>query len=108
MAKPQPQSTWLPRWRCNNQRTLLIDLDPQANSTLTFVNPGDVDGSIYDILTGDKKKLAEVVKPTRWMNLSLVPSRISLAKLEAQLVGQFDAPFRLKDAIASLPRMTLT
>ncbi len=84
----------------HNQRTLLIDLDPQANSTLTFVNPGDVDGSIYDILTGDRKKLAEVVKPTRWMNLSLVPSRISLAKLEAQLVGQFDAPFRLKDAIA--------
>jgi chromosome partitioning protein len=84
----------------HNQRTLLIDLDPQANSTLTFINPADVDGTIYDVLAGDKRKLPEVVKPTRWMNLSLVPSRISLAKLEAQLVGQFDAPFRLKDAIA--------
>src|SRR5579859_1301434 len=84
----------------HNQRTLLIDMDPQANSTLTFINPADVDGSIFDVLTGDKRKMQEVVKPTRWMNLSLVPSRISLAKLEAQLVGQFDAPFRLKDAIA--------
>lgn len=85
----------------HNQRTLLIDLDPQANSTLTFINPAEVDGSIYDVLTDGKLKLSQVVKPTRWMNLSLVPSRISLAKLEAQLVGQFDAPFRLKDAIAA-------
>ena len=84
----------------HNQRTLLIDLDPQANSTLTFINPAEVDGSIYDVLVDGKRKMPEVVKPTRWMNLSLVPSRIALAKLEAQLVGQFDAPFRLKDAIA--------
>jgi chromosome partitioning protein len=83
----------------HNQRTLLIDLDPQANSTLTFINPTEVDGSVFDVLAGDKRKMSEVVRPTRWMNLSLVPSRIALAKLEAQLVGQFDAPFRLKDAI---------
>ncbi len=85
----------------HNQRTLLIDLDPQANSTLTLINPEDVSTSVYDVLTDHKMKLAEVVKPTRWLNLSLAPSRIALAKLEAQLVGQFDAPFRLKDAIAS-------
>jgi chromosome partitioning protein len=45
--------------------------------------------------------VSAVAKPTKWANLSVVPSRISLAKLEAQLVGQFDAPFRLKDAIAA-------
>jgi chromosome partitioning protein len=85
----------------HNQRTLLVDLDPQANSTLTFLNPAEIDGSIYEVLIGDKLKITEVVKPTRWLNLSLVPSRISLAKLEAQLVGQFDGPFRLKDAITA-------
>ena len=84
----------------HKQRTLLIDLDPQANSTLTFINPDDLTGSVYDVLTDHNMKLAEVIKPTRMMNLSLAPSRIALAKLEAQLVGQFDAPFRLKDAIA--------
>jgi chromosome partitioning protein len=31
-----------------------------------------------------------------------VPAKISLAKLEANLVGQFDAPFRLKDALAGV------
>ncbi len=85
----------------HNQRTLLIDLDPQANSTLTFINLDDVTGSVYDVLADHNLKLADVIKPTRMMNLSLVPSRIALAKLEAQLVGQFDAPFRLKDAIAA-------
>ena len=43
--------------------------------------------------------LAQAVKPTKVANLCLVPSRISLAKLEAQLVGQFDGPYRLKDAL---------
>jgi chromosome partitioning protein len=42
------------------------------------------------------------MQPTKVANLCLVPSRISLAKLEAQLVGQFDAPYRLKDALAAV------
>ncbi|MEE8539570.1 MAG: ParA family protein, partial [Woeseiaceae bacterium] len=40
--------------------------------------------------------------PTSAPNLSLAPSRISLAKLEQVLVGQFDAPFRLKDSLSSV------
>ena len=83
------------------KRTLLIDLDPQANSTLTFLDAGDIAASVYDVLTDHNLKLSEVIKPTKCANLSLAPSRIALAKLEAQLVGQFDAPFRLKDAIAT-------
>jgi chromosome partitioning protein len=31
-----------------------------------------------------------------------VPAKVALAKLEANLVGQFDAPFRLKDALAAV------
>jgi chromosome partitioning protein len=84
------------------RRTLLIDLDPQANSTLTFFNSPDITQSIFDVLVDRKMTMSEVAMPTKWANLSVVPSRISLAKLEAQLVGQFDAPFRLKDAIAAV------
>ncbi len=83
------------------KRTLLIDLDPQANSTLTFFNPDDISLSIYDVLADHHLTLAEVVMPTKCANLCVVPSKIALAKLEANLVGQFDAPFRLKDALAS-------
>src|SRR4030095_9133644 len=37
-------------------------------------------------------------------NLDLVPARISLAKLESKLVGDFDAPFRLKDRMEPLKK----
>jgi chromosome partitioning protein len=83
------------------KRTLLIDLDPQANSTLTFCSPEEVTHSIYDVLADHQISIGEVVRPTKLANLCLVPSKIALAKLEAHLVGQFDAPFRLKDALAS-------
>ncbi len=83
------------------RRTLLIDLDPQANSTKTFFDSDGVGQSVYDVLVDRNVAVSAVAKPTKWANLSVVPSRISLAKLEAQLVGQFDAPFRLKDAIAA-------
>jgi chromosome partitioning protein len=35
-------------------------------------------------------------------HLDIIPSRINLAKLEAKLVGDFDAPFRLKDRLEPL------
>ncbi len=84
----------------NDKRTLLIDLDPQANSTLSFLDPAEVEHSAYDVLADHHMALAQVMRPTKVANLCLVPSRISLAKLETQLVGQFDAPYRLKDALA--------
>jgi chromosome partitioning protein len=84
------------------QRTLLIDLDPQANTTLTFFTPEEIKGSIYDVLNDHHGMLTDVVHPTKVANLCLVPAKIALAKLEANLVGQFDAPFRLKDALAAV------
>jgi chromosome partitioning protein len=84
------------------QRTLLIDLDPQSNTTLTFFAPDEIKGSIYDVLADPHVMVRDVVHPTKVANLCLVPARIALAKLEGNLVGQFDAPFRLKDALASV------
>ena len=81
------------------KRTLLIDLDPQANSTMTFFALEEVSHSVYDVLADHQLPFAEIIKPTKCANLCLVPSKISLAKLEANLVGQFDAPFRLKDVL---------
>jgi chromosome partitioning protein len=82
------------------KRTLLIDLDPQANSTLTFLPLEEVTHSVYEVLADHQMPLSEVVRPTKFSNLCVAPAKIALAKLEANLVGQFDAPFRLKDALA--------
>ena len=84
------------------KRTLLIDLDPQGNSTLTFFSPEEITNSIYDVLADHQLTMAEIVKPTKCANLSIAPAKISLAKLESTLVGQFDGPFRLKDALTPL------
>src|ERR1051325_441102 len=84
------------------KRVLLVDLDPQANSTLTFAGAGDFELSVYDILIDPSIPVASCIRPTAVENLSILPSRIALAKVESKLVGEFDAPFRLKDRLESL------
>jgi chromosome partitioning protein len=78
-------------------KTLLIDLDPQANSTMSYVDARAITRSMYDVLVSEEMELAQVVVPTPVPNLFVAPSKISLAKLESKLIGDMDGPFRLKD-----------
>jgi chromosome partitioning protein len=87
------------------KKTLLIDLDPQANSTIAFFDSADVQGTMFDVLGDHRAELASVIRPTKKdALLSLAPARLALAKLEQQLAGQFDAPFKLKDALAPVQK----
>jgi chromosome partitioning protein len=81
------------------KRTLLIDLDPQANSTMSFLDMSEVMRSVYDAIMDSNVALKDVVLPTSIERLFVAPSRIALAKLEAKLVGEMDAHFRLKDKL---------
>jgi chromosome partitioning protein len=81
------------------KRVLLIDLDPQSNSSLSFLDPEQVNGGAYELFTDMDKPFDILVYKTYVDNLSIVPARISLAKLEAKLIGDFDAAFRLRDRI---------
>jgi chromosome partitioning protein len=80
-------------------KTLLIDLDPQANSTMSYVDPRSVTKSMFDVLVSEELSFKDVIVPTQMLNLSLAPSKIALAKLESKLIGELDGPFRLKDKI---------
>ena len=82
-------------------KTLLIDLDPQANSTMSNVDFEELNGNMYDVLKGGVS-LAEVIVPGARENLFIAPSRIAMAKLEVRMAGELDAPYRLKDCIDSL------
>jgi chromosome partitioning protein len=84
------------------RKTLLIDLDPQANSSISFLDHNAIARSTYDAIADPKCDLAEVVQAAPLPNLSIAPARIALAKLEARLVGELDAHFRLKDKIDAL------
>ena len=82
--------------------TLLIDLDPQGNSTLSYVDRTQLDRSVYDAIADSDCTLEEIITESTQTDLWVAPSRISLAKLEARLVTELDAHFRLKDLIEPL------
>jgi chromosome partitioning protein len=81
------------------RRTLLIDLDPQANSTIALFDLGDVKESMFEVLSDARTPIANVIKASKDPMLGVAPGRLALAKLETALSGQFDAPYRLKDAL---------
>ena len=85
-----------------NLRTLLIDLDPQGNSTMSFLDRRSVNGSMYDCLTDSNVSLQSILRETSLLNLKVAPAKISLAKLEAKLLGEIDGHYRLKDRLQSV------
>jgi chromosome partitioning protein len=84
------------------KKTLLIDLDPQANSSISFLDLRSITRSTYDAIAEPTCALADVIMQTPVKNLFIAPARIGLAKLESRLVGELDAHFRLKDKIQTL------
>ena len=92
------------------KRTLLIDLDPQANSTMSYLD-----------VRGRRRAACTTCWPSRRCAVGRhhradagrrtsrsSPARIALAKLEAKLVGEIDAHFRLKDRLDAGPRRLTT
>jgi chromosome partitioning protein len=82
--------------------TLLIDLDPQGNSSLTFIDPRTLTKNVFDAFVEPNCTLKDIIVPTAHPHLFLAPARISLAKLESKLVGELDAHFRLKDRLEAI------
>ncbi len=67
------------------KKALLIDLDPQGNSTTGLgIDKGDIKKSIYDLLV-DEAELKEVLKKTKFKNLYVIPATISLAGADLEL-----------------------
>src|SRR5262245_46389087 len=83
-------------------KTLLVDLDPQGNCTLAYLDLERDEPTIYESLIDPSIPITSVIKPTRIKGLDVAPSRISLAKVETRLVGEIDAHFRLKDRLESV------
>ncbi len=79
------------------KRVLLLDLDPQSNSSLSFIEAESVNASAFELFTEMQEPWESFIYRTKVENLDVVPSKINLAKLEAKLVGDFDAIFRLRD-----------
>lgn len=84
------------------KKTLLIDMDPQGNSTSGFgVNPFQVESSIYDCLISGKP-IMEILLKTEINFLQLAPSNIDLTGAEIELVPLMARENRLKDIIVPI------
>jgi len=84
------------------KRTLLIDLDPQSNSSMSFLDMTQVQLTVYDVLSDPTLGIDTVIQKSPIEHLEILPSKISLAKLESKLIGEIDGHFRLKDRLAGL------
>ena len=84
------------------QPTLLVDLDPQGNSTMSYLDVTQIQRNVYDAIADGSCGFADIILPSPVPNLWIAPARISLAKLEAKLVGELDSHFRLKDRLAPI------
>ena len=68
------------------KKVLLIDLDPQGNTTTGVgINKGDIERSIYDVLTSNCT-IEEAIIKTKYKNLSVIPATINLAGLDIELL----------------------
>ncbi len=80
--------------------TLLIDLDPQANSSMSFLDPHGLESAMYEALTEDDVHLEDVIQDAAESpKLKVAPATIALAEIEAKLLGEIDSHYRLKDEV---------
>jgi len=81
-------------------RTLLVDTDPQGNATSGLgVSKDGLDRSIYDLLVIDGTTAEQVILPSPYPNLDIMPANRDLIGAEAHLVRQERFQFRLRDAM---------
>jgi chromosome partitioning protein len=81
--------------------TLLVDTDPQANSTISAVSdPTKYEKSLYDVMVESGSNIEEIITNSTIPGLDVAISKISMAKLEPALLGAIDSHYRLKDVLS--------
>jgi chromosome partitioning protein len=83
------------------RKVLLLDIDPQANSTdyLTSVNPKV---TVRDLLMKDDVNVDDVILKTDFENMYLIPSEQALSVAQVQLANEVNMQFRLKRRLKGL------
>lgn len=83
-------------------QTLLIDIDPQANSTSGLgIDPRQIKQSIYDVLINEEP-VKSVIIDSQLQYLKLVPSTINLVGAEVELVSAISREYKLQQAMNGL------
>ena len=77
----------------SGQRVLLVDLDPHGSLTSYFgLDPDTLSNSVYTLFENPKRvcieTIAQLLQPTRFDNMVLLPASAALATLERQAIGK--------------------
>jgi chromosome partitioning protein len=85
-------------------RTLLIDLDPQANLTLGLgVEWDQLDRTLHStLLDPDETPLADIIRQIGDLPLFLAPGHLKLAETEMMLMPAAGRAYRLRNALEAL------
>ena len=85
------------------QRTVIVDLDPQSNCTsgLGVEGVNEVAGTSYGLIINDSDPNA-MVRPTGFPHLSIIPATPDLAGAEVELVGLVGREFRVRDSLRQI------
>jgi chromosome partitioning protein len=83
------------------KRTLLVDLDPQANATSALGLEKLEGGSVYQALIGSAR-LADAIRPSGYDNLDIIPSEVDLAVAEVDVPRAENYLQRLKLALTPI------
>lgn len=85
-----------------NKKTLLVDIDPQGNSTSGLgLNKREINLSTYDLLVSEERT-ANVIIHTQFKNVDILPSNIDLAAAEIELVEIPERTLRMRKALAPI------
>ena len=85
-----------------NQKVLLIDIDPQGNATSGVgIDKNEAENTLYELLVGESE-LKDCIIENVYENLSLIPSNVNLAGAEIELVGIEGREFLLKNQIDTI------
>ncbi|MEJ6748836.1 MAG: AAA family ATPase [Flavobacteriales bacterium] len=84
------------------KKVLLIDIDPQANSTSGVgFDPREIENGVYECIIG-KVKARDIILETKSPNLFLMPAHIDLVGAEIELINEEFRESMMKDAIADI------
>ena len=78
---------------------LVVDLDPQAHATLGLGLEKQQGVSLYPVLLGERR-IEEVIQPTKWDNLNVIPSEVDLAGAELEFGMRVDRLEMIRNALA--------
>lgn len=84
------------------KRVLLVDIDPQGNSTSGYgISKRSISSSTYDMLINGTKA-SEVVVKTRFKNVDVLPSDMNLAGAEVEMIGMDKRENLVKSALTEV------